>query len=227
MLAALMPALGYDRFLAQGGDWGAIATSYLALDAPERLLGIHLNTVLAYPPADGDPRAGLSAAELAQFERFTTFGQTGMAYVLVHATRPFALAPGLNDSPVGLAAWILDKFYAWSDHGESGLPGPFSLDDLVANLSVYWFTRSIASSILLYTESVAAGELGPLPARVTVPTACALFPHEILVPARRWAEAAYDVAQWTELGAGGHFAALERPADLVADIRTFARTLRS
>jgi microsomal epoxide hydrolase len=225
LLSEAMTVLGYERFLAQGGDWGAIATSYLGIDHPERLLGIHLNTVLAYPSPD-DPTAGLSPAELAQLARLDEFSRTGMAYVQVHATRPFALAPGLSDSPIGLPAWTLDKLATWSD-GDGTLPGPFTLDALAANLSAYWFTQTIASSILLYTATVAAGQLGPLPARVAVPTACAIFPREILVPARRWAEQTYNVVQWTEMSAGGHFAALEAPAALVSDVRTFARTLRS
>lgn len=225
LLAEVMVSLGYDEFVAQGGDWGAIATSYMGIDQADRLLGIHLNTVLAYPPTEGDPTEGLNEAELANLAAFGAFAETGMAYVAAHGTRPDALSPGLLDSPVGLAAWILDKFWAWSDN-DGSLPGPFSMDALVANVSVYWFTGTIGSSIRLYTESLAADEMGPLPSKVPVPTGCALFPREILVPARRWADDAYNVTHWSEFETGGHFAALERPDELVEDIRTFARSVR-
>ena len=186
------------------------------MDFPDRLIGIHLDTVVAFPDqldASWEP----DADETRYAERWSEFGATGWGYVAVQMTRPGALAPGLEDSPRGLAAWLLDKFWAWSDN--DSLPGTFKLDALAANLSLYWFTNSIGSSIRMYTDSTA--EMGPLPGYVSTPTACAIFPEEMLTPSRRLAERVYNVVQYTRFDRGGHFAALEHPMPFLADLRTF------
>ena len=222
--ASLMNTLGYSHYGCQGGDWGAIASAWIGLDDAEHCAGVHLNMVVAQPP-EGDDMQGLSDEENAGLAAIATFMEEGTGYQAIQGTRPQTLGYGLNDSPAGLAAWIVEKFQAWSDcNGD--IESRFSKDRLLANITLYWLTGTITSSTRLYCETRRAGRFGPLPERIEVPTGCAIFPKELFRPPRRWAEAACNVAQWTEMPSGGHFAAMEEPEALVEDIRSFFRPLR-
>ncbi|MEE8556394.1 MAG: epoxide hydrolase family protein [Myxococcota bacterium] len=224
-LAKLMSQLGYTRYGIQGGDWGAILASHLGLIDASRLCGIHLNMVVAGPPAGEDATAGLDSNELAALAEMAEFRKEETGYQAIQGTRPQTLGYALNDSPAGLAAWIVEKFRAWSDCG--GDPEQrFTKDELLTNIMIYWASASITSSMRLYCESRRSGRFGLLDQRVEVPTGCALFPKEIFRPPRRWAEATYNVTRWTEMPAGGHFPALEEPERLIDDIRAFFNTVR-
>lgn len=225
-IAKLMEKLGYTRYGAQGGDWGAIITSWLALLEPERVCGIHLNMVAAGPPEGAEnPAEGLSPKELQGLADIGRFMEQEAGYQQIQATKPQTLGYGLNDSPAGLAAWIVEKFRTWSDC-DGDVERRFSKDELLTNIMIYWVTQSITSSTRLYCETMRAKRFGPVRKRVTVPTGAAIFPHEIIRPPRKWAEESYNITRWTEMSSGGHFAALEEPALLVEDIRAFYRDLR-
>ncbi len=225
-IAALMARLGYERYGAQGGDWGSIATTQLALVDAEHLAGIHLNMVIAGPPeGESEPTKGLTPEELQGLADMGEFQKTGSGYAQIQGTRPQTLGYALNDSPVGLAAWIVEKFRAWSDC-DGDLEKRYTKDELLTNIMIYWVTQTINSSVRLYCESFRSGRFGVADRKVEVPTGCAIFPKEIIRPPRRWAEAHYQVRRWTEMPAGGHFAALEEPEALVDDIRAFFRELR-
>lgn len=222
--AALMAKLGYHRYGCQGGDWGAMASAWAALDDAEHCIGLHLNMVVA-PPPEGDDMQGLSDSENEALAAMAAFMEEGTGYQAIQGTRPQTLGYGLNDSPAGLAAWIVEKFRAWSDcDGE--VENRFSKDRMLANITLYWLTASITSSTRLYCETRRSGRFGPLPERVEVPTGCAIFPGELFRPPRRWADAAYNVVHWSEMASGGHFAAMEEPVTFVEDLRSFFRPLR-
>jgi pimeloyl-ACP methyl ester carboxylesterase len=221
----LMHGLGYPRFGAQGGDWGAIITTYLGVQHPASLAGIHLNMVLAFPPDPANPTAGLSQDELSAVRELQRFRQEESGYQAIQGTKPQTLAYGLTDSPAGLAAWIVEKFRTWSDCGGE-IERRFSKDELLTNVMLYWVPATANSSTRLYCEAIRAGGFPPTDFRVTVPTGCAIFPREIMRPPRAWAERFYHVTRWTPMPAGGHFAAMEEPAALVDEIRAFFRPLR-
>ncbi len=215
--------LGYKRFGAQGGDWGAFITSRLGLAYGSRLAGIHL-TLLGLrrglaPPAEPTDEEKVYLEELQHWEREEA------GYQWIQGTKPQTLAYGLTDSPVGLAAWIVEKFRTWSDCG-GDVERRFTKDVLLTNIMLYWVTGAINSSFWPYFAR--RHTPWPLPdnQRIEVPTAYASFPREILHPPRAWAERAYNIRRWTYMPAGGHFAALEEPAALAADIRAFFRELR-
>jgi microsomal epoxide hydrolase len=223
--AKLMAGLGYERYGAQGGDWGGIITTQLGLTDPEHLCGIHLNMVVAGPPPGVEnPLEGLSAEEAQGLADMGEFQKNETGYQQIQGTKPQTLGVGLNDSPAGLAAWIVEKFRTWSDCG-GDVESRFSKDELLTNITIYWVTETINSSTRLYYETMKAGRFG-LADPVRVPTGCAIFPKEIIRPPRRWAEAYYNVAQWTRFERGGHFAALEEPEALVDDMRSFFRKVR-
>jgi microsomal epoxide hydrolase len=223
VLADLMERLGYARYAAQGGDWGAIIGSWLASLYPERLVGLHLNMVVCPPPGEEeDPNEGVTEAERAALAEL---GRIRSEYIPVHASNPQTLAYGLNDSPAGLAAWIVHKFRRWSDC-EGNPERRFTKDELLTNLTLYWATQSIASSLRLYFESGASGGVIAYPDPIEVATACAIFPAEPYRVPRRWAERRYNIERWTELPRGGHFPALEEPDLLVEDLRAFFRDRR-
>lgn len=221
----LMRSLGYDRFAAQGGDLGAGVSTALGLRHAEQMIGIHLNFI----PGSYRPRiaadAPLSAAEqefAAEAARW--YDQNG-AYAHLQGTRPQTSAYALNDSPAGLAAWILEKFREWSDCG-GDVYSSFTRDELLTNVTLYWMTETISSSFRMYYE----GRKAPLKFAegdfVHPPCAIARFPREISFPPRTWVERGYNVQRWTEMPRGGHFAAAEEPAFLAADLRAFFRNLR-
>ncbi|MCD9624385.1 epoxide hydrolase family protein [Rhabdothermincola salaria] len=228
ILAEVMSQLGYERFVAQGGDWGAVVTRWLGVDHPDRLIGLHVNMMFAFPGADDpDPMEGVTEADQ---ERFATAGARiadGTGYMAIQSTRPQTLAYGLTDSPVGLAAWILEKFNAWSDLDEGGLSATYGWDRLLDNLMAYWVTNTAGSAARLYAESARGGSspTDPVGQRVEVPSGHTVYPYELLQTPRAWAEKAYDLVYWAEAERGGHFAAFERPEGFVTDLRAFHRSL--
>jgi pimeloyl-ACP methyl ester carboxylesterase len=224
MWLALMSALGYPRFGAQGGDWGSAVSFELALAAPDRLAGVHLNFMPAgYVPALSD-LVDASPQEVTCLEARARWSGAEGAYAMLHGTKPQSLAYGLNDSPAGLAGWILEKFRSWSDCG--GEPERvFARDDLLTNISLYWFTQTIGSSIRLYRERNLAP---PVPPAVPpgVAFGYAVFPKEIWAPARRLLERVMRIERYEVMPRGGHFAAFEQPDLLAAEIRAFFRPYR-
>ncbi|GCE23629.1 epoxide hydrolase family protein [Dictyobacter kobayashii] len=222
--ASLMKdVLGYVRFAAAGGDIGAGVTQRLALKYPERLIGMHLN-YLGTSTIPIDPTE-LSDAEKQYLREIEQWSMNEGAYSKLHATKPQTLAYALNDSPVGLAAWIVEKFRAWSDC-EGEVERRFSKDELLTNIMLYWATETISSSIRIYYENTHA--LSPLKPgqHIEVPAGIACFPKEISQPPREWAERTLRVHRWTQMPSGGHFAALEEPALLAEELRAFFRPFR-
>ena len=223
IVAKLMARLGYARYGIQGGDWGGIISRLIAINDAPHVAGLHLNFCLAPPPAGStSPMDGVPAAEAARYTARQTYMENERAYQQIQGTRPQTLGFALDDSPSGLAAWIVEKFYAWCDC-DGNIESRFTKDDLLTNVMLYWVTQTGASSTRIYYENRVAA---PNPARVTVPTACALFPKEISVPPRKWVEARYNLVRWTDMPRGGHFAALEQPQLLIDDVRAFFRTVR-
>lgn len=220
MLADLMQRLGYERYGAQGGDWGGIINRIVAARYPERLIGLHSNFVLASAPRDPDILAATPAYELQRREARQAYMANEVGYQQIQGTKPQTVGVGLNDSPAGLAAWIGEKFHGWSDLPDGNIASKFSPDDLLTNISVYWFTQSITSSARIYYENRAVPITEPL-GFVSVPTAGAIFPKEIYLTPRLWAEQSYNIVRWTEMPRGGHFAALEETQLLLDDIRAF------
>jgi len=224
LLARLMTdVLGYRRFAAHGGDWGAFVTARLGLASPDHLAGIHV-TLLGLrrdlpPPAHPTEEERAYLEELRHWEREESHVDAGQV------VGPQTLAYGLTDSPVGLAAWIVEKFRAWSDCG-GDVERRFTKDVLLTNVMLYWVTGAINSSFWPYYARRHAGWPIPDGARIEVPTAYASFPREILHPPRAWAERVFNIRRWTVMPAGGHFAALEEPEALAADLRAFFRDLR-
>jgi microsomal epoxide hydrolase len=224
LFASLMTdVLGYRRFAAQGGDWGAFITSCLGAAYPERLAGIHVNLLAVR--RDQTAPATASDEEKGYLDQLAHWLREETGYMQIQGTKPQTLAYGLTDSPVGLCAWIVEKFRTWSDCG-GDVERRFSRDVLLTNVMLYWVTGAIGSSFWPYYAR--AHSAWPISERrpVKVPTAYASFPREILHPPRAWAERVYDIRRWTVMPAGGHFAALEEPELLAADIRAFFRALR-
>jgi pimeloyl-ACP methyl ester carboxylesterase len=212
--------LGFARYAAHGGDLGAGITSRLAESHPEAVAGIHLMAVAAPLHLD---EATLTDEERAHLERSRAWDAAEGGYQHQQQTRPLTLAPALQDSPVGLLSWILEKHRAWSDC-DGDVSRAFSDDHLLTLASLYWFTGSIGTSLRPYFEH-GSGRTGRV-ARVPVPTAVALFPHDLSRPPRSWAERTYDVVRYTTMPRGGHFAPHEEPGLLADDITAFLRTLR-
>jgi len=212
--------LGYRRFAAAGGDLGSGITQRLALARPDLVVGIHL-TDAGYPTAD---RPDLSVAERRYLDAVRDWSAREGAYALLQATKPQTLAYGLTDSPAGLAAWIVEKYRAWSDCG-GDVERRFSKDELLTTVMIYWVTETINSSVRLYDENRRIPPLAP-ERRSDVPVGVAIFPKDLALPPREWAERSLRVERWTEMPRGGHFAAMEEPALLVEDLRAFFRPLR-
>ncbi|WEO76444.1 epoxide hydrolase [Cryobacterium sp. SO2] len=212
--------LGFTRYAAHGGDLGAGITSRLAQAHPDAVVGIHLLAVAA--PVQVDP-ATLTGDEQVYLAAVQTWVAEEGGYQHQQQTRPLTLAPALADSPAGLLAWIVEKYRAWSDC-DGDLSTRFSDDFLLTQASLYWFTNSIATSFRPYWE-FAAG-LTTRVQRVDVPTAVAMFPHDLGQPPRSWAERTYNVVRYTQMARGGHFAPHEEPDALAADLREFLRPLR-
>ena len=202
--------LGYNKFGLQGGDWGAFISSRIAATRPELITGLHLNYLTVPRDRSDDPDW---QAQLADWVKERS------AYSIIQGTRPQTLAYGLTDSPAGLAAWIAEKFHAWTDN-DGSIESAISRDDMLANISLYWFTGAIGSSFWNYYARTHGP--WPVPFPITVPTAYSAFPKEILRPPRALAEKYYtNIRRWTVMEMGGHFAALEQPEALARDVTTF------
>lgn len=222
--------LGYDRYAAHGGDWGAVITEHLARDHRDSVIGIHLTDVPFWhalqPPDD------VTVQEQNFLNAAKEWQSREGAYVAIQGTRPQTLADGMNDSPAGLAAWLVEKFQTWSDCG-GNVETRFTKDELLTNIMLYWVTASVGTSFLPYYDVTNAGALRWLKEKGKewlgashVPAAFAMFPKDLTHPPRRWAERFFNVERWTEMPRGGHFAAHEEPELLAADIREFYRPFR-
>jgi microsomal epoxide hydrolase len=223
MAGLMTDVLGHDRFAAQGGDWGGFIASRMGFAYPERLIGIHLNLLAARRDRAGagdTPEDRAFADELASWLREET------GYQWIQGTRPQTLAFGLTDSPVGLLAWIAEKFRRWSDC-DGVIENAISRDRMLANISLYWFTGAIGSSFWPYYARMHGPWPIPEGRTIDVPTGYAEFPREILHPPRWLAAKTYsDIRRWTVMSKGGHFAAMEQPAALADEIGAFFRPLR-
>jgi epoxide hydrolase len=216
----LMGRLGYARYGAQGGDWGAQVTTAIGMRHPGHLAGIHLNMPIAFPgPAAGDDRTDREQAALDSMEYY---GRWDSGYSKEQSTRPQTVGYGLVDSPAGLCAWIVEKFWSWTDC-DGDPANVLSRDELLDNVMFYWLPATGASSARLYWESFNQPFLGP----VTVPVGCSIFPKEIFRPVRAWAQQQFpNLHYWNELDRGGHFAAFEQPEAYVGEVRASFRPLR-
>jgi len=215
----LMKRLGYERYVAQGGDWGSAVTLALGKIRPEPLAGIHINMVVAFPDA-GDE---LSEEEKLAMAAFEAYQRDESAYAMVQTTRPQTLGYGLADSPAGQAAWIYEKFQRWSDC--NGDPETvLSRDEILDNIMLYWLTNSAASSARLYWESFGSAFTQ---VKLDLPVGCTVYPKELLTPSRRWVERIYhNLIHWSRQEVGGHFAAFEQPDIFVNELRDCFRGLR-
>jgi len=217
----LMRSLGYSRYLAQGGDWGAMVTTCIGIQDPDGCAAIHLNMPMV--PPDPETMSDLTLQEQSALAGIAHYMDKDSGYSKQQSTRPQTLGYGLVDSPAGQAAWILEKFWSWTDcdgHPENVL----TRDELLDNVMLYWLPGTAASSGRLYWESFASPPMDP----VKVPVGCSIFPKEIFRCSRRWAEKHYGgVLHWNELDKGGHFAAFERPETFVDEVRTCFRSLQS
>jgi len=224
--AGLMKELGYPRFAAQGGDFGAGVTTNLGLRHADRMIGIHLNYVPGSYRPYLEPGTKLDDVEEAFLREEERWYEERGAYAHVQRNQPQILAYGLNDSPAALAAWIVEKFRDWADC-EGEVEHRFSKDELLANVTLYWMTETIHSSCRLYFERKKAPPHFLQGEAVRIPTGVARFPKEDPFPPRRWVERGYNIQRWTEMPRGGHFAAAEEPELLAQDLRAFFRPLRS
>ena len=218
----LMRGLGYERYGAGGGDYGAGVAALMALDDPQPMIGLHLSN-LELSPYTGEGSRPLSAAERAYLEQRQRWDESERGYSAIQSTKPQTLAYGLSDSPAGLAAWILEKWRSWTDSG-GDLESRFSRDFLLTLATLYWVTETIGTSIRDYFDNRWQGVVLGARDFVQIPTAIANFAKQFIFegdPPREWAERLYDVRQWTPMPRGGHFAPAEEPELLARDIATF------
>jgi microsomal epoxide hydrolase len=225
-MAALMTALGHQRFGTQGGDWGAAVSTKLGLDHADRIVGLHQNYLIAVrrdPSLYTDPAPDVQAfaTELTQFLKEET------GYQVIQGTKPQTLAVGLNDSPAGLAAWFVEKFRTWTDC--NGNPeNALSRDQMLADICLYWFTGCIGASFWPYYERLHGAWMVPDGRTIDVPLGYAEFPREILHPPRSVAAQTFtNIRRWTRMKRGGHFAAMEQPEALASEVQAFFRELRN
>lgn len=221
--AELMRVLGYRRFGAAGGDIGSHVARYLALDFPDRVVAVH-RTDAGIPILTGD-RSELTAAELDWFQGAAAWGATEGAYAAMHRTKPQTVAVGMTDSPAGLAAWIVEKLRSWSDCG-GDVERSFTRDEILTNLTIYWLTGTIGSSMRMYhaNGAIPVAQLGR---RVEVPSGFSLFPGDLLRPPRAWLNRVANVVRVTEPTRGGHFAPFEEPESYAQELRDFFRPYRT
>ncbi|MPZ81302.1 MAG: alpha/beta fold hydrolase [Actinophytocola sp.] len=227
--AELMRGLGYDRYVAQGGDAGSVISLELARIAQESVAGVHVNMLMTFPSGDPAELAELSGSDMGRLGSLQRFDAELSGYMKIMATRPQTLAYGLNDSPVGQLAWIVEKFREWTDAAK--VPeDAVNRDRMLTVVTIYWLTATAGSSAQFYyegAEGVRQAASGVTPPPVTVPVGVAVFPSDIFLPIRSLADRDLPtIVHWTECSAGGHFAALEQPELLVGDIQTFTRALR-
>jgi len=220
----LMLTLGYDQYVAQGGDIGAGISTWLSLKYPSNVIGLHLNFISgSYKPylPDGEK---LTEEVLAFQKTVADWSAREGAYAYIHATKPLTAAYGLNDSPVGLCAWIIEKFNGWSDN-KGNIENTFTKDELLANVTLYWITQTIHSSMRIYNENSRKPLVFEKDDFVKVPVAFAKFPKELPTPPRSYVEKGFNIRRWTVMPAGGHFAAVEQPQLLANDIKDFFSNL--
>ena len=216
----LMTGLGYQRYGAQGGDWGAQVTTGLAMRHPGHLVGIHLNMPIVIP--DPATMNDLTEAEQAALASLDHYSKQDSGYAKQQSTRPQTIGYGLLDSPAGLCAWIIEKFWSWTD-SDGNPANVLTRDEMLDNVMLYWLPGTGASAARMYWESLAKPLLGP----VEVPVGCSIFPKEIIRSSRRWAEKQFaDLRYWNEPAKGGHFAAFEQPAAFVDEVRAAFRAFR-
>ncbi len=221
----LMTGLGYARYGAQGGDWGAAVTARLGFSYRSQVIGIHTTSVAGAPTGLQAGMRDLTAAERTLLEARAHWTLEEGGYGHIQGTKPQTLSYGLNDSPTGLAAWIVEKWRSWSDC-DGDVERYYTKDDLLTTVMIYWVTQTIGSSTRLYYENQHNTWMIQPGQRIDVPCAVARFPKEISQPPREWAERFYNLQQWTEMPRGGHFAAFEEPELLAQDVRNFFRPLR-
>ena len=216
----LMSRLGYPRFLAGGSDWGSSISTSIAIQHPERLVGLHLVPPLVPHDRQADDLTGAERTALADLDERN---RDGSAYSEVHRTRPQTIGYALADSPAGLAAWIAEKLWSWAD----GTGGGLSRDQVLDDVSLYWLTGTAVSSTRLYWESIAevarwfaTDAAGMVGSTIDVPTGCTVFPREVPRPSRRWAARRFtNIVYWSEPDRGGHFGAWEQPEVFASDLR--------
>ena len=228
IFAQLMAQLGYEKFAIAGGDWGAIINRHMANTFPEKLIGLHSNMLLASPPTDAAQNSAVTETESTLRDNRLSYMRNEIGYQQIQATKPQSLGYGLNDSPAGLAAWIVEKFHGWTDlpQGADGdLNDRLSMDEILTNISIYWHTQTITSSTRIYYENQRAPRLKEM-GYIAVPTGVAIFPADIYITPKTWAEASYDIRHWTVMPKGGHFAALEEPELYLEDLQKFFRLFR-
>jgi pimeloyl-ACP methyl ester carboxylesterase len=227
--AELMHRLGYQRYGAQGGDAGSPISLVLGIMRPDEVIGVHVNMLMTFPSGDPAELAALNEIDQQRVGKLVEFDQNLSGYMKIMATRPQTLAYALTDSPVGQLAWIVEKFKEWTD-SDKVPEDAVDRDRLLTLVSIYWLTGTAGSSAQFYyegAEAVRQAASGAAPPPTTVPVGVAVFPRDLFVPIRSFADR--DIAtiqQWTEFESGGHFAALEEPELLTGDIRTFFRSLR-
>jgi pimeloyl-ACP methyl ester carboxylesterase len=223
----LMAALGYKRYGAQGTDWGTSISSLIGLRDRDGVMGIHVMPPLA--PPDRSTLHDLTDRERTALADLERSAERESGYSIEHATKPQTIGYALVDSPIGLAAWVLEKFWSWTDH-DGDLEAVLSLDELIDNLMLYWLPRTGASSARLYWESIRQVNdwiSGAATDEIDVPTGCSIFPKELQRPSRRWAERRFtDIRYWNEPARGGHFPAFEQPELFVDEVRSFFRLVR-
>jgi pimeloyl-ACP methyl ester carboxylesterase len=223
----LMGRLGYKRYGAQGSDWGTSVSASIGQQDPDHVAGIHLTPPLA--PPDRTTFDDLTERERAALASLEHSSEWDSGYSREHATRPQTIGYALVDSPAALCAWIIEKFWAWTDC-DGHLENVLTREELLDNLMLYWLPRTGASSARLYWESIRRVNewiSGPTTDTVAVPTGCSIFPKELQRPSRRWAEKRFlDIRYWNEPGRGGHFAAFEQPELFVEEVRSFFRLVR-
>jgi pimeloyl-ACP methyl ester carboxylesterase len=214
----LMAELGHSSYFAQGGDIGSGVSTWLARLYPDAVRALHLNFIPGgYQPSLTEADRPLSPAESEWLAARTRWAEREGGYSHIQATKPQTLAYSLTDSPAGLAAWLLEKFFAWSD-GSDELTQRFDLDELLTNVAVYWFSGNVAATLRMYEENARQPLRFGSGERLSPPLSYARFPKEIMNPPREWVERVFNVARWTEMPVGGHFAALEQPRALAGDI---------
>jgi epoxide hydrolase len=225
--ATLLRRLGYERYGAQGSDWGTSVSAEIGRLDPNHVVGIQLMPPLA--PPDPSTLGDLAEQERAALASLDQSREWDSGYSQVHATKPQTVGYGLVDSPVALCAWIVEKFWSWTDH-DGDLEQVLSRDELLDNLMLYWVPRSGASSARLYWESIRKVNewiSGDSVDTITAPTGCSIFPKELQRTSRRWAERRFtDIRYWNEPPKGGHFAAFEQPELWVEEVRAFFRLVR-
>ena len=224
MWGQLMARLGYERYVAQGGDWGSMITQSMGQTETDHCAGIHINMPIVAP--DPETMADLSPLEHSALEGMAHYSEWDSGYSKQQSTRPQTLAYGLADSPVGQMAWVVEKFYAWTDCEKGGGKHPehvLTKDELLDNVMLYWLNNIAASSARLYWESFNRPNMEP----IHIPVGCSIFPKEIFRSSRRWAEQRFsNLIHWNELDKGGHFAALEQPELFLKEVQNCFRSLR-